>query len=292
MLKNFVRSTLGRVAIVMLVVVSGAVLWQYQRIKRVRQELFQALTPVALANCTLERIGDANDGGYLFCGNLLAGTGAAYSYGINGTDQWGCQVSTRLGIAVHQYDCFNTTAPACPGGDARFNAECVGPEPAAIDGRAFDTMLRQVAKNGDTGKRLVVKMDVEGSEWDSLREAPDALLNDVDQLAVEFHTVEDPRYIETIRRLQQLFHVVHVHQNNFGCEPGLDPFTGSYFEVLFVNKRVGQLDASARAGGSHPLDAPNAAWLPDCQVLTPATASSEFALFRRWLRRVGREMMR
>lgn len=291
-LSRMARSTPGRVAIVLLVVALGAVLWQYQRIKQVRQELFRALTPVALSNCTLERIGDANDGGYLFCGNLLAGTAAAYSYGINGTDEWGCQLSQRLGIPVHQYDCFNLTAPACGGGDARFNAECVGPDPATIDGRAFDTMVRQVAKNGDTGKRLVVKMDVEGSEWKSLLEAPDGLLNDIDQLAVEFHEIEDPRFIETVRRLQRLFHIVHVHQNNFGCEPGLDPFTSSYFEVLFVNKRVGQLDPSARAGGPHALDAPNAPWLPDCQELTPANASSEIALFRRWLRRVGRALMR
>lgn len=170
-LKRVAASVVGRSVLILVVALAGIVLWQYQRAKSVRQELFLAFTPVTISNCTLERMGDANDGGYLFCGNLLAGTGAAYSYGINGTDEWGCQISTRLGIAVHQYDCFNTTAPACPAGNARFNAECVGPEPAAIEGRAFDTMLRQVAKNGDTGKRLVVKMDVEGSEWDSLLEA-------------------------------------------------------------------------------------------------------------------------
>lgn len=151
--------------------------WQFQRAKLIRQELFLAFTPVALANCTLQRFGDA----------------------------------------------------------------------------------------------------------------PDSLLNDVEQRVVEFHKVEDPRFIETVRRLRRLFYIAHVHQNNFGCEPGLDPFTTSYFEVLFVNKRLAQPDPAARAPGTHPLDAANAAWLPDCQELKAADRSSELALFRRWHRRVARE---
>jgi len=281
------RSVAVRAALVLSVAAVGIVIWQYQRAKHIREELFQAFAPVPLSNCTLQRIGDANDGGYLVCGNLLNQARVAYSYGINGTDNWGCQVSRQLGIAVHQYDCFNLTQPACDGGNALFHAECVGPETATIDGRLFDSMLRQVTRNGDSDKRMVVKMDVEGSEWASLRDAPDSVLNQIDQLVVEFHKVEDATFIETVRRLKRLFYVVHVHQNNFGCEPGLDPFTGSYFEVLLVNKQVGR--TGEPAPGAAALDAPNAPWLPDCQQLQPGNASSEFALFRRWLRRVARE---
>jgi hypothetical protein len=235
--------------LILAIALAGAALWQFQRAKQVRQELFLAFTPVALANCTLQRFGDANDGGYLLCGNLLKQAQAAYSYGINATDEWGCQVSRQLGIGVHQYDCFNTIEPPCAGGDMHFNAACVGPEPATIDGRVFDTMLRQVAKNGDAGKRLVVKMDVEGSEWASLRDAPDSLLNDVNQLVVEFHEVEDPRFIETVRRLTRLFYIAHVHQNNFGLAARL-PATAGRGPVL--GGRPVQALAQARGQGDNP----------------------------------------
>jgi hypothetical protein len=33
------------------------------------------------------------------------------------------------------------------------------------DGRVFDTLQNQIAKNLDAGKRLIVKSDVEGAEW-------------------------------------------------------------------------------------------------------------------------------
>jgi hypothetical protein len=62
-----------------------------------RQALWNELRPVALKNCTLRRFGSVNDGGYLMCENLLSGTESAYSYGIDTEDNWGCEVSQKLG---------------------------------------------------------------------------------------------------------------------------------------------------------------------------------------------------
>jgi hypothetical protein len=283
------RRAVGYGTILLLAIATLLAVWQHTRVKNVRHALFEALTPVTLANCELARFGDANDGGYLLCGNLL-NVQAAYSYGINGTDNWGCQVSRQLAIATHQYDCFNTEVPACAGGDTRFNAACVGAESRVVDGRPFGTMREHITKNGDSGKRLVVKMDVEGSEWSSLVQAPDDVLDHVDQLAVEFHGVEQAAFLRTIARLKETFYVANVHHNNFGCEPGLDPFPGEIFEVLFVSKRIAKVDPAPRATRHAALDAPNAAWLPDCQAVTAETSSSEFVLFRRWVRRVFRRL--
>ena len=47
------------------------------------------------------------------CSNLLDGVQAGYSYGIAGYDKWGCDISTKFNLTVHQYDCFNTSQPAC-----------------------------------------------------------------------------------------------------------------------------------------------------------------------------------
>ena len=53
-----------------------------------RHMLFAELQPARLANCSLARFGSANDGSYALCDNLLSSVASAYSYGIEGRDQW------------------------------------------------------------------------------------------------------------------------------------------------------------------------------------------------------------
>lgn len=95
--------------------------------REVRVQLLEELRPVVLQNCTLERFGSANDGGYLMCGNLLGRAQSAYSYGIGPKDDWGCSISDRLGIPVHQYDCFSPPEAPCANGRSVFHDECIGP---------------------------------------------------------------------------------------------------------------------------------------------------------------------
>src|SRR5215831_16389721 len=228
-----------------------------------RRAYFELLQPVALTNCELERFGEPNDGGYLMCGNLLGGVQAGYSYGISGYDGWGCDVSTKAKVTVHEYDCFDTTEPECPKGALKFHAECVGDKPRTEEGRVFDTMTNQFGKNGDASKRIVMKMDVEGSEWDSLLSAPDTLFEQIDQFVVEFHGVGDERNgtqeqkQRVVQRLKRFFEVGHIHFNNATCGDGVEPFPSWAYEVLFVNKRLAVVDSTRRVVGPHPLDAPN-----------------------------------
>jgi hypothetical protein len=238
-----------------------------------RQALFDLLRPVALSNCELERFGEANDGGYLMCGNLLGSVQSGYSYGISGYDKWGCDISTKLDVPVHQYDCFNTTQPSCLFGETVFHDECVGDTTETVEGRLFDTVEKQFAKNGDRSKRIVLKMDVEGAEWDSLLSASDAVMGQIDQLAVEFHWLEDERFrwiqdekhLRVVQRLKQFFEVAHIHFNNASCIGDLAPFPSWAYEVLFVSKRLAKVDPTRRPVMPHARDARNNASLPDCQ---------------------------
>jgi len=125
-----------------------------------REALLAELQTVTLENCTLRRFGGPNDGGYLMCGNLLRGVRAAYSYGIGGEDEWGCQVSREFNLTIHQYDCFSPERPVCNGGRSLFHDECVGPRREVIESRRFDSIAGQIAANGDKSKRLLVKLDV------------------------------------------------------------------------------------------------------------------------------------
>jgi hypothetical protein len=240
-----------------------------------RQALFEMLQPAAITNCQLERFGESNDGGYLMCGNLLGGVQSGYSYGISGYDKWGCDISTKFDVTVHQYDCFDTTRPACFFGEMVFHEECVGDTSRTTEGLLFDTITHQLAKNGDSAKRIVLKIDVEGAEWDSLQSVPDGVLQQIDQLAVEFHWLEenlqwvgDEKYIRVVQRLKQFFEVGHIHFNNQSCIGDLAPFPTHAYEVLFVSKRLALVDSTRKAGGPHPLDSPNNPSVADCQPET------------------------
>ena len=135
-------------------------------------------------------------------------------------------------------------------------------------GRAFDTLDRQVARNGDGERHLAVKMDIEGAEWQVLRAAPDDTLARIDQLVIEFHETDQRHFVEVIRRLKRTFVVAHVHFNNAACHEGVGPFPSRAYEVLFVNKRIARHDP----GGAPPelpligLDSPNYPNRPDCQA--------------------------
>jgi hypothetical protein len=230
-----------------------------------RQALFEAIRPVKLSNCEFERVGDKHDGGYVICKNLVDRAEALYSYGISASDNWGCTLSARLQKPVHQYDCFNVDRPPCPGATPIFHEECVGPEKTIDKGRSFDTVASHIAQNGDRGKRLLMKMDVEGSEWESFLSMPESVMRQIDQLSVEFHGVEEKNYAPAINRLRKVFHVVNVHYNNWSCDPNMKPLPASVFEVLFVNKSIGVVEEGATPVLPNPLDSPNNWMRPDCQ---------------------------
>jgi hypothetical protein len=233
--------------------------------RQLRKQLLDEVWPIVLGNCTLQRYGSAHDGGYLMCGNLLGNVQSAYSYGIGPSDDWGCDVSEKLGIPVHQYDCFNPPQRPCPNGRSSFHNECVGPKAEVIESRVFDTVTNQILKNGDAGKTLVVKIDIEGAELASLMATSDQVLSRIDQLAMEIHGT-DVRFLEMVRKLKRTFYPVHIHFNNQACSIRYKPFPSWAYQVLFVNKRIGVPDYSRRPTLPHPLDAPEYAQGRDCQT--------------------------
>ena len=254
------------------VAVIAFVAWQATTLRLERPNrvaLLRELQPVVLKNCTLKRFGSVHDGGYLMCDNLGEGVQSAYSYGVGPNDEFGCDVSKRYNVPTHEYDCFNLTRPACQGGTFVFHEECIGPRPQRDGPRVFDTLENQISRNLDTGKRLIVKIDVEGAEWDSLLATPDTVLDQIDQMAMELHGVNESRFLEVVRRLKRRFHLVNVHFNNIACVPGLEPLPGWAFQVLWVNKRLGAPDELApMPAPMSALNAPDSPRLPDCQLST------------------------
>jgi hypothetical protein len=240
--------------------------YRWAALRDLRTALLASIRPVRLSNCTMKRFGAPNDGGYVLCENLASQVQSAYSYGIDGRDEWGCDVSRAYNLSIHQYDCFNLKHPGCDGAQFDFHEECVGSGAASIDNRQYDSLTSQIAKNGDGGKHLLVKMDVESTEWDAFAATPDSTFENIDQLVVEFHELDDSRYVRVIEKLKKNFYIANVHFNNYACMWWSKPFPALAFEILMVNKRLGVLDDTNRwAVYPNPLDTPNEPSRRDCQ---------------------------
>jgi hypothetical protein len=137
------------------------------------------------------------------------------------------------------------------------------------DGRQFDTITSQLTKNGDAERRVIVKIDVEGAEWESFEALPDDVLQRIDQLIVEFHGVEVDRSVPVVQRLKKFFHVAHLHANNASCDSSQAPFTSWAYEVTFVSRRLDTVTAARAVRLPHPLDARNNPHVADCQTVGP-----------------------
>jgi hypothetical protein len=285
-----ILAVFSTVIITGIIIIYGYGYFKNYGVRTVRKKLFSELKTVTLENCTLKRFGDSHDGGYLMCENLMQDVTSAYSYGIGGSDIWGCDVSKEYKLPVHQYDCFNTSMPICEGGNFIFHEECVGNKKIVSENKSFDSLKNQIIKNKDENTKLVVKMDVEGAEWDAFLAAPDDVLNNIDQLIVEFHlghqvTIktgpsqteqivvefhdEDlEKFIKVTKKLKNVYYLVDVHFNNSTCCDKIPPFPAWGYEVLFVNKRISKPDKNEPAFSVHqPLDASNDPASMDCQFL-------------------------
>jgi hypothetical protein len=167
---------------------------------------------------------------------------AAFSYGIDTEDNWGCDVSRQLAVPIHQYDCFTPHRPTCDGGRFVFHDECVGAKAETVAGHRFDTIASQIARHGDSNGAWLVKIDIEGAEWDSLMATSDVVLDRIVQMPMELHGTDQRKFLEVVRRLRRQFYLVNLHFNNFSCSPEAAPLPGLAYQVLWVNKRIGELD--------------------------------------------------
>jgi hypothetical protein len=263
-----------RIAFVIVALAAGAVaigdIAHRSSARKFRKAILAELQPVALKNCTLKRFGSANDGGYLMCENLIEPLDAAYSYGVGRNDDWGCEMSRRYHVPVHQYDCFDPARPTCNGGTFVFHNECVGDREGDRESHFFDTLENQINKNGDSGRRLIIKMDIEGAEWDSLLAAPNELFASIPQIAMEMHGFDNPKIVEVLRKLNRNFYLVNLHFNNWSCTPRAAPLPAWAYQALWVNKRIGVPDPAAPfPAPMSPLNAPDSPTWPDCQLRAP-----------------------
>jgi len=150
------------------------------------------------------------DGGYLMA-DCFTGTRAAFSLGVGGEVSWDHDIAQR-NIPVYQYD-HSVEAPPLLHPHCVFHKKAIGAERNAT----CETISSVLQTHGAPGRANILKMDIEGSEWDAFDAATPDDLNRFSQIVCEFHGFDkiddDAWYRRALRcatKLRSLFEVVHV----------------------------------------------------------------------------------
>jgi hypothetical protein len=219
--------------------------------------LIQRLNP---QECGIEliRVGSNHDGGYLIP-NDLEGVDYCFSPGVSTVSDFENQLAD-FGIKSFLADYSVDSAPVIRP-EIKFDKKFLGSsnrEPYFT----LETWKNKYLMNyqGD----LILQMDIEGSEYEVILNAPDDLLDQFRIIVIEFHDLDNLFYPFGFRllstcfeKLLNFFYVVHIHPNNVrgiakrgGLEvPGMMEFT-------FLNKRR-VTSARPQKMFPHKLDADN-----------------------------------
>ena len=186
------------------------------------QELKKVLKIRRVKDLPFVRIGKVNDGGYIMAGNLSqigwGGRGIAYSFGISNEISWDVDMARR-GYNIFMYD---MTIDKLPYENEKFHFFKEGIGGVKDEEKLLDTLENFLKRNGHENKyEMILKMDVEGAEWDFLENVSLETLIKFDQIVFEFHSLTEPktfsemcRIINLIDKINKTHTLVHLHGNN------------------------------------------------------------------------------
>jgi len=225
--------------------------------------------PYKLENISLKRYGVDGDGGYILSPELLKDIDVIYCYGVMEEDIISCSLAKALDVMVYQYDCFSKNTPTCSDTkNQKFIRECAGKqyETRGEEGYVFNTVENHVTQNNDNDKKILMLMDIEGSEYEVIINMPVKILKQIVQLQLEIHWFFDdqrggvgsngsgatkrilkerpsPQYFKKlIKKMLMTHYIAHVHCNNFTCADNPHGPKSYYnipcdvIEILFINK--------------------------------------------------------
>ena len=177
------------------------------------------------------RFGKDNDGGYIILSTGLEDTDVLYGYGSPEHEMtFDIEFYKKTGKTVR----IMKPGKQPPEGITSFDY-------ALTDSFTF---LDHVKKIGDTDKKILIRMDTEGEEWNFLKNFTEEQANLVNQIVIEFHDLCNLKKLESrlaiMENFRKWFVPVHVHGNTWA--PGVCFMKDQRFfptlEMTFLNKRL------------------------------------------------------
>lgn len=169
-----------------------------------------------LGNTPLIRMGGDQDGGYLVPDDMN-GIAACFSPGVSSVSDFE-MACTKRDIPVYLAD-FSVDGPALESPDFHFRKKYIG----ALNNDTFTTLDSWISESHpDSSSDLLLQMDIEGFEYESLLSLSPSNLNRFRIIVVEFHSLDRLGILDFFRLFERTIdkllidHVcVHIHPNNF-----------------------------------------------------------------------------
>lgn len=166
-----------------------------------------------IKNIDIVRLGKSNDGGYVLA-NDFSNNDYLLSMGINDD----VSIEKDLEFVLHGIDLYDHTINELPDSinNGRFFKEKVS--------NNISEILSRISSNFD----IILKCDIEGSEWEMLETIKESEMLRFRQIALEIHWISDELYpgigapihvLEKINKTHQLF---SIHANNYGPVTEID----------------------------------------------------------------------
>jgi hypothetical protein len=172
----------------------------------------ETFRPYALEG-NLVRYGNKSDGGYIVNTKYLGLSNVLYTYGVGG------EVSFEIDLLkhnpnykIHLYDSTISKFPEINGNVIKHKEGL-----ASYKKYKYDNLLNHLSINQDVNEKILLKIDIEGGEFDFFRNIDINSLSNVVQMIVEFHIDKAPvdHFIECLNKINEKFICIHIHGNNY-----------------------------------------------------------------------------
>ena len=182
--------------------------------KKNNSSIYQLLKPKTILGKKKVRIGRNQDGGYILL-NDFENIKIAYSFGINNEISFDKDLADK-NIDIFMYD---HTIDRLPFQNKRFHWKKIGLTGKIGKINNKKTIQELMNENGHINeKNMILKIDIEGEEWDVLDNISTDILTKFKYIIVEFHFNNKfaSYYLKVFTKINRSHQIFHLHCNNFG----------------------------------------------------------------------------
>lgn len=218
---------------------------------------------------TKKRYGRRADGGYIFLSELCDQTRIVYAYGVG--DDTSCDNDlAKENKQIYLFDPTISEDSPCLNEMTEYGGYINGvknrnfiftKEPFSKD---FASHIKQ--NDHEREDDMILKVDVEGAEWDGFLNCESLIFKCFSQMVIEFHHVTDGDETQkaVFKKILKYYYISHMHGNNWSPINNGIPET---LEISFVRKDyVGEVKTDNNMYPINELDFPNSPYSADYQL--------------------------